>query len=1115
MGILDKIPDSENFLDTLSKIVGSEVDNSGLAGVLKHLNELDTPNLTSSLISLLDDTIASNISIDTKEFTGGIFAQFDQAKNFLPADPKELIGPLQEKLDSVRNLTSIDLSDKLLESIGSFQSIQSLIPADTRTLLSGAADGLIQLKGQFISGSWGELAQWSTSVQNLYDEISPLFEDGAGTIEERLISFFQDKISDLVKLILPQQQGFFEQLSTELDLAISTTRVTTLQTFKSDLIVHINNAEQEFKNGNFANNTHLAAAETTFQQLTDELSDITSKLNTALNKEIATAAGMGSALQKQLNDFKDIEIIDLGNIKDKFKEAIQFAEDALLGLKLNVVKDTVENVFDEINKVIDKFDISQLTKKLEELQQKIQTILDELEATLFEVIASIRNIFTQVKEALRSVFSALGSYDENGEFHFFIEQEIDTFLNEIKTTLNSDVKPILDEFKTTVDAALKKVNEILTPLKTEIETVKSNLIKTLTDVSDYLNGLDVPGELEKTRQSLDNMLSELGEIDFNPVVDPVIDQIDGMRDDLKEIDLSSLNDYLVSLLKVAVAVIKEIDFSGDITEFLLDKIDDILEIPENGLKEIEINVEDALAKLNQLEPGIILKPLGDLYDPVDDQLNAIQLQTLLAPLDNWHASLQQELDKLSPAALLQPVVDLYEQLKTSFASISPEALIQPLQEATDNFKSELQRLNVGSIADELNNVLTTVKNTMDELSPENFFTPLVNAFDKIETALDRFNPGDLLKPFTDIFDKLLAPLDNLNPEHVRLIGEAFAGFVALPTAFDPKYNFQMTKQKFTHVQTLLDQISVGQIISDLNAPYNSLKAAFEAGGGVPGSDLSNRVEKLNPIRNTTISQSATEFQKFETHLHESFSQTEPSNELVNEYNTLKPKLESLVPSWLKGDITPDSIKEALKKANPLNVAEEVNHLYEVFKEQLQNFNPRILQDNVKETYDNLKEPFSTLDPETMLSGVQGVLDNLNQKLNALDLQFMVQDLESLVEELDTVIKGMDPQQIIQQLEGLTDEVKDLFDHLKPSILLSELNVPFQTARDIIEAFDPLVFKEPLLGIFSSIQDIISKIDIGIILQPLNDRLEELRDELDEGLKRTETAFDGMIAAIPV
>lgn len=1114
MGLLQELPDPQQILNILGRITGSEAENTGLNAVLRLLTDIDTDTMASSFASQLDNTVSSNFSTNGSSLTEEILGNFNQALDSLPSDSGQLVSPLLDRLGSIRNLTTTELSERLLVSIGGFQNIQSLIPTDMRTLLSGAAEGMSQLKDQLISGEWGGLRQWSESVQGLYDEMSPLFTGGSGTVEDRLIAFLSNKMTDLVRILFPRQQGIAERISNQLDHVISPSHVNTLQTIKSDLINHINQTKTEFDNGNFTNTTHLASAEAGFQQLADELSDILSGLSQTLNTEGARAEGMTRALQQQFADFDEVEIVDLGNIRDMFVNSLNRAEEALRELNLEVVRDTIENVFNRINEGIDQFDFGRLTETIENLQNQIQSVLDGLDAALFEVIASIRNVFSQIKEALRSIASALGSYDEEGQFHFHIVREIEDFLRGIKSALQENVQPMLDQFKDTVDRTLQEVQKILSSVQGQIDSVKGELQSILQGVSDQLEDLDVTGEIEEIRQKMDEMLSRLGEIDFNPVVDPVVGQINGMRDGLREIDLSSLNDFLKNTLRISVQLVKEIDFTENITNVLLKEINEILEIPKNGLSEIEEKIENTLAKLTEFDPGIILKPLDDLFDPVTERLNALQLEKILEPLDEWHARIKEELDKLSPSFLLHPVIELYDQLKSTFQSISPEELIQPLQEGIDDFKSELQRLDITGITDDLGNVLNRVNNILDEISPENLFAPLVNGFDKIIGAIDRFSPGTLLEPFANIFEPLMAPLDNLTEEHVRLIGEAFSEVRTLPAAYDPQHNFQTIQQKYSEIQGLIQQMNVGQIISDLRGPYNALKASFDAGGSA-GAGIEERVNSLDPLRSETINRVSSELQQFQSQIQNAFSEATPPADLMSRFEEIRPSLESLIPTWVRDDMTPSSVREAFRRANPLNITEEVNQLYETFREQLQNFDPRILQENVQETFDNLRETLRAVDPEIIINRVQDVINNLSQRLDSLDLRFIVDELEDLTEEVETLIHGLNPRPIIQQLEELTNEIKGIVDELKPSEVLSALNEPFQTAKDIVESFNPEFLKEPLLDIYEGIQDKITEIDIGIILKPLDDRLNDLRDELEEGLDRSGTAFNGMIAAIPV
>lgn len=1113
MPLFDALPDPSLFSGILEKVLGKEADGSGIAGVLKMLKDAGVENLAVTFVSQLDGSVSADISFDTSNITGGVLSQFTQAMKTLPSDPKALVTPLNDTFDQLKKLSSDALSGDISGTVDGLKQIQQLVPADTAQLFSGAAGGLSQLKGAFIAGPWGELKEWSSSVKVLYDEIEPLFQGGTGTIEDRLLAYLKEKLTALVKLLLPEAEKTAAGFAVKLGEAVSLPQITGIQTLVTDLAAKLDLARIEFENGNFSNTAHFSAAESLFASLASGISAIINKISPLLDLDIGSPQGLVNNLSKQLDDIGKIEIVDLGNVKEKFTKAFESVEKAMDGVNLDIVKTTVQDTFAKIDGVIGKFDISSLTQKLDGLKTQLQSVIDGLDGVLLGVVASIRNVFTQIKDALRSIASSLGTYDQDGKFQFNIVNDITQFLNSIKTMLNQTLKPKLDQFKTTVSQTLGQVKTLLGSLQAEIESVKKQLFDALKGISDQLKQLDVAATLKGISDKFDKMLGELGEIDFEPVVAPVVKQIEDMRDQIKKIDFASMNVTIKGAFKVSVKVVVSLDFTGQITGFLMGEFDKILELPKTGLKTIEVKIEDALKQLNALEPGIILKPLDTVFQPVTKQLDALKLDVILKPLDKWHEGIKEKVDAISPSKLLEPVIKLFDDLKKSFDSVSPGALVKVLEDAVGQLKSTIKGIDITSVAGELGSVLDGVKKLMDDISPAKLLTPLVDAFDKVTGALSSFSPAQLLKPFTDIFDKILSPLDKLNPAHVKIIGEAFGAVKGIIDALDPSKSLNTVKTKYDEVSGLLQKIDIGAIIAKLNGPYASLKAAYELKG--PGdSSLSLRVEALNPLRSASISKAATDLQALQNKLKNAFSGSDPVAQLQEKYNTAKTKLEAIVPDWIKEDMTPASIKAAFKLNNPLDITKDVEKLYNAFTAKLQALNPKIIQESVEKTFEKIKNTFNAFDPKQIVAGVQEVIDSLTKKLDIIDLNIIKKELDAAADEVKNVINGLDPRPVIQALDSLTGEVTGALDQIKPSEILKELTAPFDDARKIVAEFDPKALKEPLQDIFSEIQKIVSEIDLGVILKPLNDRLKKLRDELEDGLKRTETAFKGMVNALP-
>src|SRR5262249_26393171 len=157
---------------------------------------------------------------------------------------------------------------------------------------------------------------------------------------------------------------------------------------------------------------------------------------------------------------------------------------------------------------------------------------------------------------------------------------------------------------------------------------------------DQLQSVGVEGTMASIRDALDGMLGQLGTIDFDVVVNPVVAEINEMRDSLKKIDVSKLSEFTVGALKVSVEVVVHLDFSSQITAVLMAEIDKLLEYPENALAQVEGKVEGAIKQFGALAPGVLLEPLNTLFAPISDKLNTLKLEVLLEPLDAWFGRME-------------------------------------------------------------------------------------------------------------------------------------------------------------------------------------------------------------------------------------------------------------------------------------------------------------------------------------------------------------------------------------------------------------------------------------------------------------------------------------------
>jgi len=1106
------LPAAEPKTDSLTPVLGDKASGTGVAGVLGMLKSLDGKTLSASLSANLGDSFSAKVSVDAPAGTSASVGQVSAAVSAMPKDPAVLTAPLTGKLDGIKKLTTSDLPEHLTSGLKGLDALRGVMPSDVLSLITPVLERVTGFKGEFLQGEFSTLREWSDSVKSIHDELAPLLE-GAGSLEDRVIAYLRTKIESLVGMLLPD--GLIHgPLITKVDAALKGDVTAQVDSLKATLIAQLQAVKAEFDAGNFTNTMPLGQAQATFQQLTGLLADFTAALRPIFALDMASPDFVARKLGGLYDRFKDTEVVDLGNIRDRFAKAINAAEEKIRDLNLDAVQDTIQGVFDKIDGALGQFNLDVYSGKLAALRQQLEGLLQKLDGALLECVAAIRKVFTQIRDAIRSLASNLGTYDEAGRFHFKVEQEVEQFLEGIRTHLHDAIEPLITQFKTTVGETLGKVQSTLQSVTGEIDKVRAELKGSLDQVHAQLQSVDVKGTMGQIRDGLDEMLSQLGVVDFDIVVNPVIDEINAMGASLKKIDISSMNELAIGALKVSLEIVVHINFSSQITDVLMAQFDKLLAMPKDALAQLQGKVEASIKQFGVMAPSVLLAPLNDVFKPVQEQLDALSLENLLKPLDDWYAQLEASVDRISPAALLKPLIDVFDQLKSTVGSVAPGRLVAPLQGALNEVKTLVGTVNLHGITAELEDGFNKAMKQIDKLSPAQLLNPLVGGFDKIMAALDAFSPSSLLQPFNELFGKLGVFLRSLTTEHVRIISQVFDALREAIAAFDPNKVYGLLREKFGAIAGTVDKLDVGSLMAALKTPFDALSASFKAKAGPSEVSLSADVEGLNPLRDPSFGQAVSDFQSFQAKL-DAMAAAQPPAALVARYKEIEKKLLSLVPSWANSSISADSVRRAFEAASPLNLKTEIDSLYDAMKQKLKVFDPRTVQTRLQGSFDKLRAPLLALDPGKLVTEVQDLIGMVGKRVDAIDLGLIVSELQSLAAEIVNIVNGLDPRPVIAKLQGLMDEVKAALAALRPSELLAGLAPTLDSARAIVADFSPARFIADIQSIFDDIQNLLLEIDLTEVLPPITDRLQDLRDKLEAALRKTETAFNGMLNSVPV
>lgn len=1112
MGFLDELPKPDQFTALLADVVGDDAQGVGVAGALRLLREANVDTLSGDLIERLEQTLDLNVEGKSEVITGAL-EPFQQAIALLPNDASALTGTLNQALDTLRRLAAAELPRALTGSISSLQQVLAVAPAEPSSLLQAASAQFDALKQQLITGGLGEIQEVCAQLAALESELPRGV--AAGDAETALIGYLESQIAGALGVVLPAGDAPAELLSRQLAHAITSERVSQIEETKSKLVSQLTLARGELEGGSLTNWTHLNDAQASLERLTADLSEMHQHLISALNQELATPQGLSQALNEQVENLEEVEIVDLTNPQELFGKAFDELENTVMQLDPNQVRQPVQTLLTQVEQLLSKADPSQFSAQASEIQSQLAGVADGLNGSLYEAVAVIREAFTRIHEALRSIASAVGSYDEQGAFHFNVETELEKMLGDAQSVMQDSLQPILETFKESVKGTLERVHGALDNVQAQIEVVKGALQNALMGLSQKLQELDLPGKLDSLGTQLQGLLDQFGQVKFDMIVDPVVAQIDDMREQIKKIDLSSLNDFLRETLRTALQAVLDLDFPGQITAALMGEIDKIIQIPVEELAGVEEKLEGALQQFGTLAPEALLKPLDALFAPVSDLLDELQLDHLLEPVNEWHNRANRELDAVSPAALLQPAIDAFLQLENAFESLAPEELIRPAQTLISQLVGELRKIDLASIAAEVSAAIEKVTQMLKALAPNELLKPLIVGYKNMVAVVDQLDPQALVKPFQGLLDAVAAPLAQLSSEGARAVSLAFAPLAAASAAYDPQASFELAARRFAETSALLRQLDLGKLTAELKSAYDALIKAYGARAAEAPADLQPRLVAFNPLTNTILTEVTSGTLRLQEQLQSGFAGAQPPAELVARSAPFRAQLESLVPAWANPDLTPEARRAALQSAGPLGMVEQIENRLNSFKAQLQAFDPGALLGDLNVLYERIVASAAALNPLQLADGVRNALDNLTAKLDSLDLELVVNELQGLAGEIQTIIGGLDPRPIIAKLDGLVNTVKETLAGLAPAEVLAEIKGLFDQVHALVHAFHPQIFIDALQGVFQEIQATLAAIDLGKLTKPLLDRLHALRDELETALKRTETAFEAMVSAIPL
>ena len=729
------------------------------------------------------------------------------------------------------------------------------------------------------------------------------------------------------------------------------------------------------------------------------------------------------------------------------------------------------------------------------LRRAIDPILDPVLSPLRAVRQALDELGAVLATVLDPVSDAIDAVDLG-----VITDAIDTVVNPLQDVLDA-IGGAIAGATAEVEDLVGSVDDLLDPVRDALTDAAAVITAPFESVSSVLDSLDLDTLLATITETLTAVANALGSVPVRPVFDVAGGAIETTADALGLVPKALLPDDLKAALEAACAPVEALDLEPVRAELhsrleaIVDGLDaSVLEAVEAGYREVTAFVAsidprplltdlegqafDALADgLDQLDPTVLLAPIGEVLDEVRHALGSIDLRGMLHPIDEALDTVVSTLNQVSPDELLAPVTqlldDVREQVDTTLA-------------------------------------LATWSERLDEVE---------------QSVIDhagRFDPAPLFVSLRENWSDLI---DSMRPDEAGtglLAGVTGAALGALPYKVNPggisevlawirdqRDGAVVVRERLAHASaalssaaTTMQQFDVRAITVELDAGHRALQSALSAhpadsllvarlapsiAASSPTASLAlvlgnvDRVSSLIASASSTVSVTTapdrSEVAVVASGLAASFGPLAPVAAKVREL---------LAAAGADPDQDPrTALLDALEAAGADSVIGPIeavgNSIFQRLVELVRDGVFAPLHDGI----DEIEGLLDALSVTTLTAGLTALHEQLTAKIDALRPGVVLAGPLSLFDDLRSNLDAFDP---LAPVQTAVDELRALI-------------------VEFVEQFAPTVVLAPVLEVYDRLSSLIGSFDLGALLDPVLTRLQAIGADIDSGMNRVIDALE--------
>jgi hypothetical protein len=1118
MDLRTLIPDSVTVSAPLNGILGDQ--SSGLTGIASRLESQDFAGMATSLGQLFQGELSNVLPAQgSSPFSGALGSLGSLAT--VTAPPDDLLTGVQRPLSQVEQmLVRLPQIIELLQSI--VQDVEQARGGNLAPLVQRATEGL-NLALQAASGpDLAGFEEWRRYLVELSNSLRPLIEAGGSQAEirDRLLQLALNRIRDAILGIAPEASLLPAQATTVLNGLLPDVPGLGLTGLRDTVLLRLTALQTAAESNSPNLSTLIDDYQTALRALTDAIHRALDTLESTFNLPVLVPGRVSEIASRELERVQAVRVDDYSNVVERVESFFTQIETAIDQVDLSFITEPINQFFGQIQAFLGRINPATLEQELDRISAEANSLVSRLEELLITLTARIQGWFGEVTQQVDGVINQLGSTGADGRFHFAFETELNNFYQRLDTLIQGNpaqpsafnLQRSLQNFQQTVTGFITDIETTLVDLMNQLTTVRDSLAANLTDVKTQIEQVNPAEVMNQAKTALEDAFQQIGDLEFDAVVDPVIAELDEARETLAQIDLSSLNDLLKAALKAALDTIRSANFDQEITQALLQEFDQLLQTPRQILQEIGTKVNELIAKIQDISPRALLVPIQAQIDRVIGALD-LDLEQLLQPIVVAYRQVIEQVRQLDPTQFLTPVTDAFNQVTGVIDGLRPQTLLQPLQVQIDTLATTVQAIDVDRQLAPVNAVFGEMDRFLDSLNPAVLLQPLNQPFAALDRTLESLRPAVLLAPIVEIMNQISGFTSEVSQAVIDQIRALYDEATRRADSLDPTALFAAIGTPIRNFRDRFNQLQPAALLTAAQQTFTRVRTAVAAADSRNGTTFAQRLDTLAPTLafGAVIGRS----ERVTNRLDAVLAGLDPAP-LATRYQQARQRMDELLPRAIRDDITASRLQALLGLMDPARWIDRLNTIYQRILDKLHQISPALVIDPLTATYQTLRTALSGFNLGQITSRIEQVIGLIAELIQGISLEAIVAPLLSTVDRLKGVVRGLDPKPLIDALRTRFQNLLRLFEQFGPEAVIQTLQAAVdRLVARVQQLFDLDVILQPLLEIFDAISNLLGGLDAGELIGVLDDKLDKLRDELEEALVRTGNALQAMLAAVPL